>query len=357
MSDLANIAVVGLGLVGRRHVSAIGKCRNSRVSAVVEPRVHGQELARQQRLPHFETIDDLIAKARPEGIVLATPTPLHVEGALASIGAGIPVLVEKPIADTSQRGQAIVEASEDHGVPVLVGHHRRHNSLVSVAKQAIDEGKIGEVRAIHASCWFYKPDHYFAEATWRTKVGAGPVSVNLVHDIDLLRHFCGEVVDVRAQAVPSRRGFENEDLAAVLLRFQNGALGTITVSDSIVSPWSWETTSGEYPVYPKLPQSCYQIGGSHGALSLPDLRIWTHENCGQDWWTPMAATGIPHEANDPLVAQATHFAEVVIGKAKPLVSAREGFRSLQVVEAILQSAAAEGAMFPGPASPKRNSVK
>ena len=345
-SDLANIAVVGLGLVGMRHVSAIAKCGHARVSAVVEPRTHGKEFARQQRIPHFETIDDLIATTRPEGIVLATPTPVHFEGALASISAGVPVLVEKPIAETSQRGQAIVEAAEDNGVPVLVGHHRRHNALVRVAKQAIDEGKIGEIRAIHAFCWLYKPDHYFAEATWRTKVGAGPVSVNLVHDIDLLRYFCGAIVEVRAQAVQSRRGFENEDLAAVLLRFQSGALGTITISDSIVSPWSWETTSGEYPVYPKLPQSCYQIGGSHGALSLPDLRIWTHENGGQDWWTPMSATRIPHEANDPLVAQMTHFADVVAGKATPLVSAREGFRSLQVVEAILQSAAEERALSP-----------
>ena len=91
---------------------------------------------------------------------------------------------------------------------------------------------------------FYKPDHYFEVAPWRKCKGAGPVSVNLVHDIDLLRYFCGEVRTVQAVLSPSIRGFENEDLAATILTFESGALATISVLGQYLSaPWSWELTS------------------------------------------------------------------------------------------------------------------
>jgi predicted dehydrogenase len=122
-----------------------------------------------------------------------------------------------------------------------------------------------------------------------------------------------------------------------LLTFDNGAIGTITVSDSIVAPWSWEMTAHEYPVYPTTSQSAYQIGGSHGALSVPDLTLWTHEEV-RDWWTPISATSVLRDTSDPLINQMAHFAAVIRGDEVPLVSGREGLRSLAVVDAIQRSA-------------------
>ncbi|MGI9490331.1 MAG: Gfo/Idh/MocA family protein [Geminicoccaceae bacterium] len=112
--------------------------------------------------------------------------------------------------------------------------------------------------------------------------------VNLVHDVDLIRYLCGEVTDVQAQATPSARGYENEQVAAAVLRFENGAIGTITVADSVVSPWSWELISGEYPVYPRTAESCYLLGGSRGSISVPDLKLWTHRG-ERSWWKPISA--------------------------------------------------------------------
>ena len=66
-------------------------------------------------------------------------------------------------------------------------------------------------------------------------------------------------------------GYDNEDLAAAIFNFENGGLGTITVSDSVVSPWSWEQRN----IYPFTAEGAYQIGGSHGSLSIPDLKLWT----------------------------------------------------------------------------------
>ena len=91
---------------------------------------------------------------------------------------------------------------------------------------------------MNAQFWLYKPEDYF-DVEWRRKPGAGPVFINLIHDLDLLRHFCGEVVRVQAMESRRARGFEVEDTAALLMEVANGALGAVTVSDTVVAPWSW----------------------------------------------------------------------------------------------------------------------
>jgi predicted dehydrogenase len=278
----------------------------------------------------------MFAQMRPDGVILATPTPLHVEQGLACVAQGCAVLVEKPLATRVVDALELTREAARRDVPILVGHHRRHNPLIQEAARLLQAGEIGEIRAIQATCWFYKPDDYFDAAPWRKQTGAGPISVNLVHDVDLIRSFCGEVTRVHAQASPSRRGYENEDVAVALLTFENGAIGTITVSDAIVAPWSWELTSAEYPIYPVTDRSCYLIGGSEGSLSVPDLAVWKHVG-KKSWWSPMEATMAEFNASDPLRNQIDHFADVVCGNTLPLVSGEEGLRSLQVVEAIQTS--------------------
>lgn len=334
----ARIAISGLGLVGLRHADALEAISNADLVAVVDPSDAAVAQAGDRGVAHYASLSEMIAKERPHGIILSTPTRLHVEQAKLCIDAGISVLIEKPLSDDLDAATELVETANAKSVPILVGHHRRHNPLIQNAKTMIDDGKIGDVRAVHATCWFYKPDQYFDQAPWRKCRGAGPISVNLVHDIDLIRHLCGEVVSVQAQASPSRRGFENEDVAAAVLRFETGAIGTISVSDSIVSPWSWEHTAKEYSVYPATTQSAYMIGGSTGSLSIPDQSLWRHEG-EPNWWTPISATSGPIATSDPLINQASHFVDVIAGRTPPLVSGEEGLKTLRVVDAIQRAAA------------------
>ena len=336
MSRKTQIAVVGFGLVGRRHAEVVRRAPEMTLSAVVEPSQGGRAKASALDVPVYASLDEMLSMSKPDGVVLATPTPLHLEQGLTCISSGCPVLIEKPIAVTSEDARQLTSAADKAGIPLLVGHHRRHNGMVKAAKQALMDGAVGDIRAIQATCWFYKPDHYFDVAPWRTKKGAGPISVNLVHDVDLLRHFCGNVTSVQAIAVPSRRGFENEDLATAVLTFQSGAIATISVSDSIVAPWSWELTARENPAYPATSESCYLIGGSKGGLSLPDLRVWRHQDA-PDWWTPISAQTLTCRMDDPLVVQMAHFAAVIAGRETPLVSGWEGLKSLEVVEAVALS--------------------
>ena len=336
MSQPPRIAVVGYGLIGRRHVDVLRRSPDLALAAIVEPNPDGQVHARSLGVPVFGSIEDMFSVSVPDGVVLATPTPLHLVQGLSCVAAGCPVLIEKPIAVSSTDAKKLTEAADAAHVPLLVGHHRRHNGMVKAAKEALKSGAVGDIRAVQATCWFYKPDHYFDVAPWRTQKGAGPISVNLVHDVDLLRHFCGDVVSVQAIAVPSKRGFENEDLATAVLRFASGAIATISVSDSIVAPWSWELTARENPAYPATSESCYLIGGSKGGMSLPDLRVWSHDDVA-DWWKPISAKNLTCKMDDPLVVQMSHFAAVIAGEEAPLVSGWEGLKSLEVVEAVALS--------------------
>lgn len=340
MSASIRLAVAGAGLIGKRHIASIARCNGVELSAIVDPSDAGKYYARDIGVPWYESLSDMFAREKPDGAILATPNQVHVDNGLECVAARCPMLVEKPLAISADEALVLVDAARDAGVPILVGHHRRHNPLMRKARELIDADKLGQLRAVHVNCWIYKPDDYFNEAPWRKAQGAGPVSVNLVHDVDLIRYLCGDVVSVQAQAAPSIRGYENEDVAAAVLRFENGAIGTITVSDTIVSPWSWELTARENPAYPPTAQSCYLLGGTHGSLSLPDLTLW--ENNGKrSWWQPISATTLPRDASDPLINQIAHFAAVISGFEEPLVSGEEGLKTLRVIESI-QGAAKYG---------------
>lgn len=230
----------------------------------------------------------------------------------------------------------LVAAAEAAGVPLLVGHHRRHNPMIQKAKEIVTSGRLGKLVSVHGFFWLMKPDDYF-EVAWRRAAGAGPVLTNLIHDIDLLRYLVGEIASVQALASNAVRGFEIEETAAVLLEFTNGVVGTVNVSDTIVAPWSWEQTTGENPVYPQTDQSCYTIGGTHGALTVPKLEVWSNSGT-RSWWEPIEAQRIYAALHDPLRLQIQHLCAVVRGESKPLVSGQDGLQTLRVIQAIKAAA-------------------
>lgn len=170
---------------------------------------------------------------------------------------------------------------------------------------------------------------------------------NLIHDLDLLRHLCGEVVQVQAFTRNDVRGFANEDSAAVLLQFANGALGSLTGSDAVAAPWSWELDSGESPVYPRQDgQPCYLLAGTQGALSIPQLKRWHYAEVGAGWHTPLLQREESIPAGEALTLQLQHFVRVARGEQAPLIDAADGGRTLALVEAIRQAAQSGRACAP-----------
>lgn len=333
----ARLAVVGAGLIGSRHAAAIAAARGAALACVVDPAETGRDVASERGVPWLRSLDEMLAHGGVDGVFLATPNQLHAEGGLRCVEARLPVLVEKPLASDLGDATRLVNRAEALGVPLATGHHRRHNPLIVKAKELVDQGALGAILSVHGATWFMKPDDYF-DTDWRRRKGAGPVYLNLIHDIDLLRHLCGPIAEVQAMESNAARGNEVEDTAVVLLRFASGALGTVNVCDAAVAPWSWELTARENPAYPATGQDCYWIAGARGSLSLPSLALWSNPGA-RSWREPISATRMAFGLADPLILQAEQFAAVIRDGATPLVTGRDGLAALAVIEAVKQSAA------------------
>lgn len=334
------IAIAGVGLIGSAHLE---RARNSTTvvpCAIVDPSPAARELADRFAVPHFATLDELLSARVAEGVVLATPNALHVEQALACTAAGLPVLLEKPVAHSLDEGERLVRILRERGVPVLVGHHRAHSPIMARAKEIIDAGTIGRVVAIQGSAMFYKPDDYFAVAPWRTQAGGGPILLNMIHEVHNLRILCGEIRAVQAYASNALRGHAVEDTVAISLAFASGALGSFILSDTAAAARNWEQTSQENKAYPTYAdEDCYVIAGTMGSLSIPTMRLKTYpDEASRSWWKPYDVSVAPLQRADPLTVQMEHFGAVVRGESQPRVTVEDGLANLRVTEAIVEAA-------------------
>ena len=340
MTRPLRIALAGAGTAGRVHLDRIAESDACCLAALVDPAPDAHGLAARAGVALYRELGGMLGAERPDGVILATPNTLHVAGAIECLQHGIPVLIEKPVAGTLTDAEVLIDAQQRAGVPVLVGHHRRHSAILDAAREAIGEGRLGRLVAISGSAVFCKPDAYFDEAPWRRQPGGGPILINMIHEVGNLRRMVGEIVAVQAFASSATRGFPVEDTVAVNLRFANGALGTFLVSDTAASARSWEQTSQEnmrYPTYPD--EDCYTIIGTNGSLAVPTMRVRYYEKKeDRSWWKPFQTRVISLARLDPLAEQIEHFAAVVRGEARPLVTARDGLRNLRVTEAIAEAA-------------------
>ncbi len=144
-------------------------------------------------------------------------------------------------------------------------------------------------------------------------------------------------MEVRAVTSSTARGHAVEDSAAVTLVFENGALGTLTVSDAVAAPWSWEIASGDNPVYPRQPENCYFFAGAGGSLALPGMDLWSYKG-KSGWYAPLTKETIAVADEDPQVRQLRHFIRVARGEETPRVSGADATHTLAVVLAIHEAA-------------------
>jgi predicted dehydrogenase len=348
-ADPVRIAVVGAGLIGRRHIQLVRGSPFSSLTAIADPDPGVESFASEAGIRWFRSLDDVLADERPQGVILATPNEMHVPQGLQCIEAGVPVLVEKPIATTVSDGLRLAVAADRDDVPLLVGHHRRHSPLLTSARDVIASGRLGEVVGVLAMTLFAKPDHYFEAAPWRREPGGGPILINLIHDIDALRMLVGEVVNVRAIASKSLRHSAVEESVAVAMEFAGGAVGSLLLSDTAASPFSWEMTAGEDPVYPHYAdRDCYVVAGTRGTLTIPSLRLTTADGA-PSWHRRMLESVARPAPGKPLARQLEHFCAVIQGNAKPMVDGRDAVESLRVTLAVGESARTGQSVACGPA--------
>ena len=338
------LAVIGAGVMGCSHVERIRASAECALAAVCDPDLALATHAAGGACPVHGDLRDLLRRERLDGAIIATPNAQHRDCGVLCAETGVPMLVEKPIAATTADGRALVEAAARRGVPLLVGQHRRHSAFVRRARESVDAGDLGRLVSFTALWFVRKPDDYY-EIGWRTRPGGGPVLTNLIHEIDLIRHLGGEIESVYAASSSAARSLAVEDSVAITLRLADGALGSIAASDAVVSPWSYELTTHENPLYTRTDRNCYFLLGTSGSLAFPRLTLWRHPG-ETGWQHPLSGTPLPVDAVDPVAAQLAHFCEVIRGRAEPLVSGPDGLATLAATEAVLRSAREDRPVMP-----------
>jgi predicted dehydrogenase len=333
------IAVAGAGMIGKRHIEEVATGRDTALAAIVDPGPAAPEPAEKFSVPLYRSLAELFEVDKPDGVILATPNRMHVDGGLECVAAGVPVIVEKPIGDTVEGATRLVEAGEAAGVPVLTGPHRNYSPVMAKAREIVRSGRLGSIVAVVGTALFYKPDDYFdAGGGWRRQPGGGPILLNLIHEVNNLLSLVGPIAAVQAVTSNATRGFPVEDTAAMVFTFANGALGTFLLSDAAASARSWEQTSQENTSYAAYPdEDCYHIAGTLGSLSVPTMRVKTFPGT-RSWWEPFDAVTEPLDRSDPLANQVAHFAAVIRGAAEPICSGRDGLATLKVVDAVVAAA-------------------
>ena len=338
MSPPVRIAVVGAGLIGRRHAELIDREPGCTLGAVVEPDPAAAAAAvADTGAPILQDVTELDDDS-VNAVVIATPHDSHGKIAMACAKRGLAILLEKPIAHTVEAAQEIIDICAEREVPLLIGHHRPYHNAVAEAKALFDRGDIGDLAAVSAMWATRKPDDYFS-ADWRRQPGGGPVMINLIHDIDLLRHMCGEIVSVSALTSSKSRRLNVEDTAVVLFRLANGALCSATISDAALTPWCWEAATGENPAVARTGEPVYRFMGTKGALEFPNMRVWRAVGGVEgDWSTLLESEDLEHRTTIPMKAQLAHFIQVARGEDVPRVSGKDAIRSLAATLAVQRAA-------------------
>ena len=338
------IALIGAGGIGRMHVERIRQGTDVSLVGITDNTAAAEAFARESNVPYFTDHRAMLDAVMPRAVLVCTPNAAHVGVGLDCVARGITTLIEKPIADTVEDARRLVDAAAAAGVKLLTGHHRRHNPIIKTARRLLTGGLLGRPVCVTAMATWLKPDSYF-DLAWRREKGGGPVLINLIHDIDLLLHLFGDVTSVQAVTSSAVRGHVVEDTAAITLQFANGALGSLTVSDTAAAPWNWDLGAGEAAHYARADVNSIYLSGTEASLTLPRLEVWRYREA-RGWHEPLTCERTMAHLRDPYFEQLRHLRAVAEGREEPLCSGLDGLKTLATTIAVHQAAQTQHAVRP-----------
>lgn len=327
------ILIAGFGSIGRRHfrnLLALGERQvvfyRSQRSTLPDDELAGFPV---------ETQLEAALAHRPDAVLVATPTALHLDLAIPAARAGCALFIEKPLSDSLDRLPELQQALAQGSGPLLVGFHFRFHPGLQTARRLLDQGLLGRVISAHAHWGEYLPDWHpwedFRQGyAARAGLGGGVVRT-LSHPLDYLRWLLGEVE--QAWAFTGRLsgwGLDVEDTAEIGLRFAGGALGSVHL-DYLQRP----------------PAHRLEIVGSQGTLQWDyadgAVRLWTAAE-GR-WQAFLPPPGF--ERNCLFLDEMRHFLAVARGQAQPICTLNDGLRVQQLVQAVIDGDARGGPPEPG----------
>lgn len=224
--------IAGLGSIGRRHLRNL---KHLDQNDIILYRTHQATLPDSELCDHpiYTDLGEALAQ-KPDGVIVANPTSMHLSVAQVAAEAGAALLIEKPVSDSLIGIRELQNVLEQTGKPALIGFHYRYHPVLQAIKKIIDSGQLGKPLKAHVHWGEYLPgwhpwEDYRHSYAARADLGGGVLNT-LSHPIDYLRWLMGEVGSVSADlANLSTLELDVEDNAELLFRFQAGSRATIHV--------------------------------------------------------------------------------------------------------------------------------
>jgi UDP-N-acetyl-2-amino-2-deoxyglucuronate dehydrogenase len=330
--------LVGCGRISKNHLKALAdnadRAELVGVCDVLEERARAASEA-AGGVPWFTDMDQMFARVQADCAVIGTPSGLHPRHGIRAARAGLHVISEKPMAVTLEAADELIEACDEAGRQLFVIKQNRLNPTVQALRRAIDKGRFGRIFLAQVNVFWSRPQDYYDQAPWRGtwELDGGAFMNQASHYVDMIHWLVGEVESVQAVTGTMARRIETEDTGCAVLRFRNGAMGSVNVT---MLTW------------PRNLEGSVTILGESGTVKLggPALnKVVNWEFAGYDDDDkdvqsadyslpagPGAVYGSGHSA---------YFRNVIAaldGDARALTDGRAGRKSLELILAIYKSA-------------------
>lgn len=325
--------LAGCGRISGFHLDALAQHADAAVTAVCDPIEERARAAAERAggVPWFTDYRKMLAAGGFDAVALCTPSGMHPEQGVLAAQAGFHVVTEKPMGIALEPVDRLIRACDEHGVRLFTVLQNRLNPTIALLKQAVDKGRFGRINFAQVNVFWTRPQEYYEQAPWRGtwEFDGGAFMNQASHYVDLLQWLVGDVEEVEAITGTLERRIETEDTGAAVLRFRNGAIGSINVT---------------MLVYPKNLEGAVTILGSRGTVRIGGVALnrvehWDFDRYEDDdravteaGYQPASLYGHGHGGYYRNVI------DVLQGRAQPRIDGRAGRKSLELILAIYRSA-------------------
>lgn len=322
---MVRVGIVGAGVIGAAHAKSIASIDEAELVGVadVPESAVAQELAEEFSVPFFPGLENMLKYAGIEAVDVCTPSGLHAEQAIRAMRAGRHTVVEKPMVLTIEDCDQMLAVQRDSGVKLTVISQHRFDAPVRYVQSLLEEEELGRPVLANALVPWERTQAYYDQAAWRgTRAMDGGVFLNqAVHYVDLLLWLFGAATSVNCFADTLTHSMETEDVGVMAIRFQSGALGTLSATTA---------------AFPEREPHIEIMGDAGSAVLEGDRLVFLEIRSGKrhvDWKPP----GFSRFSSSH-TAQLADFIEAIRDDREPLVSGREGRRPVELIVAALESA-------------------
>jgi len=328
------IVVVGCGRISERHFEAITATPGLKVVAVCDEVAERARIAADRLgVPAFTSYKAMLAQTDADAAALCTPSGLHPQHGIMAAARGLHVISEKPMATRMDEANALVRACDTAGVHLFVVKQNRLNPSIQLLRRAVDKARFGRIYMANTTVRWQRPQDYYDQAPWRGtwEFDGGAFMNQASHYVDMIQWLVGPVDSINAKTATLARRIESEDSGVAILRFRNGAIGTIEVT-MLAYPRNLEgsiTILGE--------KGTVKIGGT----ALNRIETWEFAEADEDDHEAQSQKAAPNPLSVYGSGHLPYYQnvlQVLRGEALPGTDGREGRRSLELILGIYEAA-------------------